>query len=138
RLVFHLPRSAPNGAALVARATNVFRRLRSVTSVERLASSPRNKLVTTFTLEAPNRLHYHIHGGSTATVIGDRRWDGCTKSQTTPLPQPAPIWGKPATNAHVLRRRGRLARVSFLNPTVPAWSAVLRDRRTLRSTALWI
>src|SRR5213078_4044906 len=136
RLVFHLPRSARNAAALVARATTVFRRLRSVTYVERLASSPRNKLVTTFTLEAPNRLHYHIHGGSTATVIGKRRWDGCTESQTTPLPQPAPIWGSRARNAHVLRRRGRLELVSFLNPTVPAWFSVWLDRRTLRPTEL--
>jgi hypothetical protein len=120
----------------MARATTVFRRLRSVTYVERLASSPRNRLVTTFTLEAPDRVHYRIHGGSTATVIGDRRWDGCTESQTTPLPQPAPIWGSPVTNAHLLRRSGNRELVSFLNPSVPAWFTVWLDRRTLRPTQL--
>ena len=136
RLVFRLPRRAPDAAALMARATTVFRRLRSVTYVERLASSPRNRLVTTFTLEAPDRVHYHIHGGSTATVIGTRRWDGCTESQTTPLPQPAPIWGSPVTNAHLLRRSGNRELVSFLNPSVPAWFAVWLDRRTLRPAEL--
>jgi copper transport protein len=136
RLVFRIPRATPDAAALVARATSAFRRLRSLTYLERLASSPRNRLVTTFTLEAPNRLHYHIHGGSTATVIGTRRWDGCTKSRTTPLPQPEPIWGTQVTNAHLLRRRGDLVLVSFLNPSVPAWFAVWLDRRTLRPTEL--
>jgi copper transport protein len=136
QLVFRLPRRAPDASALMSRATNVFRHLRSVTYVERLASSPRNRLVTTFTLEAPNRLHYQIHGGSTATVIGMRRWDGCTESQTTPLPQPAPIWGSPVTNAHLLRRSGNRELVSFLNPSVPAWFAVWLDRRTLRPTEL--
>jgi copper transport protein len=136
RLVFRIPRATPDATALVARATSAFRRLRSLTYLERLASSPRNRLVTTFTLEAPNRLHYHIHGGSTATVIGTRRWDGCTESQTTPLPQPEPIWGTQVTNAHLLRRRGDLVLVSFLNPSVPAWFEVWLDRRTLRPTEL--
>jgi copper transport protein len=136
RVVFRLPRTAPAAAGLVARTTNVFRRLSSVTYVERLASSPRNRLVTTFTLEAPNRLHYRIHGGSAATVIGTRRWDGCTESQTTTLPQPAPIWGTPVTNAHLLRRSGNRVLVSFLNPSVPAWFEVWLDRRTLRPTEL--
>jgi hypothetical protein len=136
RVVFRLPQTAPDAARLVARATSVFRHLRSVTYVERLASSPRNRLVTTFTLEAPNRLHYRIHGGATATVIGTRRWDGCKESQTTPLPQPVPIWGRPVTNARLLRRRGDRELVSFLNPSVPAWFEVWLDRRTLRPTEL--
>jgi copper transport protein len=136
RLVFHVPRATPDAAPFVARATNVFRSLRSVTYVERLASSPRNRIVTTFTLESPDRLHYHIHGGSTATVIGVRRWDGCTESQTTVLPQPEPIWGRPVTNAHLLQRRGTSELVSFVNPSVPAWFSVWFDRRTLRPSSL--
>lgn len=136
RLVFRVPRAAPDAAATVARATRVFRDLHSVTYVERLASSPRNRIVTTFTLESPNRLHYRIAGGSTATVIGTRRWDGCTKSSTSPLPQPAPIWSGPVTNAHLLRQTRSAELVSFLNPSVPAWFAVWLDRHTLRPMQL--
>lgn len=133
RLVFHVPRRAPAANALVTRATRTFRRLRSVSYVERLASSPRNRIVTTFTLEAPNRLHYHIHGGATATVIGKRRWDGCTRSTTSTLAQPTPIWGLgPVSNVHLLRRTRSELVVSFLVPGVPAWFEVWLGRRTLR------
>jgi copper transport protein len=136
RLVFRVPAHALDASALVARATHVFRDLRSVTYVERLASSPRNRIVSTFTLEAPNRLHYRIAGGASATVIGTRRWDGCAESPTTLLPQPAPIWGRPVTNAHVLRRTKTAVLVSFLNPSIPAWFVVRFQRRTLRPMQL--
>ena len=85
----------------MARATRAFRALRSVDYVERLASSTRNRIVSTFTLEAPNRVEYRIHGGSTGIVIGTRRWDRengrWTSSASSYLPQPSPIWGTPIT-----------------------------------------
>lgn len=136
RLVFRVPAKAPDATAIVAQATRAFRRLRSVTYLERLASSPRNRIVTTFTLEAPNRLHYRIVGGSTATIIGTRRWDGCTKSSTTTLPQPTPIWTGPVRNAHLLRRTPTSELVSFLNPSVPAWFSVWLERSTLHPSEL--
>jgi copper transport protein len=137
RLVFQIPLRAPAASGLVRRATRAFRRLRSVSYVERLASSPRNKLVTTFTLEAPNRLRYRIHGGARATVIGTKRWDGCTRSTTSQLPQPIPIWGLgPVANAHVLDRARSKLLVSFLVPGVPAWFEAWFDRRTLRPRTL--
>src|SRR5262249_38710584 len=105
---FVVPRTAPDATALMTRATRAFRALRSVTYVERLASSPRDKIVSTFTLEAPDRVAYEIRGGSSAIVIGTRRWDGGNghwiKSQSTYLPQPSPICGTPITSAHVLAR----------------------------------
>jgi hypothetical protein len=108
-----------------------------VSYLERLASSPRNRIVTTFTLEAPNRLRYRIHGGTRATVIGTKRWDGCTRSTTTPLTQPTPIWGLgPVANAHLLHRTRSELLVSFLVPGVPAWFEVQFDRRTLRPRTL--
>ena len=128
RLVFDVPRNAPDAGALVARAGRVFRSLRSVTYVERLASSPRNRIVSTFTLEAPDRVEYRIHGGASGIVIGTRRWDRTngpwTLSSSTPLPQPSPVWGTRVTNAHLLARTLDSAVVSFLNPTVPAWFVV--------------
>ena len=137
RLVFHVPLHAPAASGLVTRATQAFRRLHSVSYLERLASSPRNRIVTTFTLEAPNRLRYRIHDGSRATVIGTRRWDGCRRSTTSPLTQPTPIWGLgPVANAHLLRRAGPELLVSFLVPGVPAWFQTWLDRRTLRPRTL--
>ena len=138
--VFDVPRRAQDGTALTARATRVFRSLRSVTYTERLASSPRNKIVSTFTLEAPDRVEYKIHGGGAGIVIGLRRWDRTDRrwvpSQSTLLPQPAPIWGAPITNARVLSRTPTDVTVSFLNRKVPAWFVVQFDPRTLRPRTL--
>ena len=69
-LVFRFPARARPAGALVARATSAFRRLRSVDYVERLASSPQNKVVAEFTLERPNRLEYRIRGGADGIIIG--------------------------------------------------------------------
>jgi copper transport protein len=136
QLVFRVPEVAPPGASIVARATRIFRQLRSVSYVERLASDPRHHIVSTFTLEAPDRIHYRIRGGGSATVIGTRRWDGCAASQASALPQPSPIWGQPVTNARVLQRTRASEVVSFLNPRLPAWFLVRFDRRTLRPRRL--
>jgi hypothetical protein len=136
-LVFHFPRTAPSAARLVARATQAFRSLSSVTYVERLASSPRDRIVSDFTLERPDRVEYRIAGGASGIVIGTRRWDRArpggawTKSTSTPLVQPVPVWGSPLTNAHVLARGRSGLVVSFFNPKVPAWFMVRLDRRTL-------
>jgi len=137
---FFVPRIAPDASGLAARASNAFRSLRSVTYVERLASSPRNRIVTTFTLEAPDRVEYRIHGGSSAIVIGTRRWDSSdghwVKSSSVFTPQPLPIWGTPITNAHVLARTRNDVTVSFLNPKIPAWFVVHFDPRTLHPQSL--
>ena len=138
--VFLVPSKAPDAAALMARASRTFRSLRSVTYVERLASSTRDRIVSRFTLEAPNRVEYRIRCGSTGIVIGTRRWDRekrrWTPSASSYLPQPSPIWGTPITNAHVLERTRDTVVVSFLNPSVPAWFVVRFDPRTLRPSRL--
>ena len=123
-------------AALVARATRAFGALKSVSYVERLASSPRNRIVSDFTLEAPNRFSYRIHGGPSAIVIGGRRWDRVAggpwdETPYSPVPQPTPIWSGPASNAYVVSQTPRTVTVAFLNPRVPAWFRVRFDRRKL-------
>jgi copper transport protein len=123
-------------AGLVARATRSFGALRSITYVERLASSPRNRLVSDFTLEAPNRFTYRIHGGPSAIVIGTRRWDRVNGGpwDETPyaaVPQPTPIWAGPISNARVLSQTPSTVTVTFLNRRVPAWFTVRLDRRRL-------
>jgi hypothetical protein len=140
RFTFDVPRNAPDATALVKRATRRFHELRSVRFVQRLASSPRKHIVTTFTLEAPNRFAYRIHGGASAVVIGARRWDRTSgswvRSQSTTFPQPSPDWGGVFTNAHVLKRTSTTETVSFLNPSIPAWFTIRFDPRTLRPRAL--
>jgi copper transport protein len=122
--------------SLVALATQTFAHLRSVSYVEKLASSPRNGIVSNFTLEAPNRFSYRIHGGSSAIVIGGRRWDrvrggGWDETPYSALPQPTPIWQGPISNAHVLSQTHGVVTVTFLNRRVRAWFEVRLDRRTL-------
>jgi copper transport protein len=123
-------------ASLVALATQTFAGLRSVSYVERLKSSPRNGIVSDFTLEAPNRFAYRIHGGSSAIVIGGRRWDrvrsgAWDETSYSALPQPTPIWQGPISNAYVLSQTLRDVTVTFLNRRARAWFIVRLDRRTL-------
>ena len=144
-LVFHVPATARPADAIVARATGTFRRLRSVDYVERLASSPRNKVVAEFTLERPNRLEYRIRGGADGIIIGSRRWDRQRRGKWVPspqdvTPQPEPIWAGHSTNAYLLEATPTTYVVSFFKPTGPVWFTVWLDRRTflprtLRMTA---
>jgi copper transport protein len=136
RLVFQLPRAVRPAATLVARATEAFRVLDSVSYLERLASSPRNRVVARFTLESPNRLEYRIRGGAAGIVIGPRRWDrepgrGWVPSPWQPTSQPEPIWAGGITNAYLLRSTPTTYVVSFLKPVGRAWFTVALDRRTL-------
>jgi copper transport protein len=136
RLVFAIPKNARPAAKLVARATRTFRALHSVDYVERLASSPRNKVVADFTLERPNRLEYRIKGGASGIVIGNRRWDRTGKkpwvpSPQSPTPQPEPIWAGHITNAFLLETTPTSYVVAFTKPLGPTWFTVRFDRRTL-------
>ena len=136
RLPFFVPRNPRPAAALVTRATRAFRALRSVDFVERLASSSRDRVVSQFILERPNRLEYQIRGGASGIVIGGRRWDRARggdwrESPQYPLPQPEPTWAGRVTNAYLLATTARSYLVSFMNPAVPAWFTLRLDRRTL-------
>src|SRR3954470_7974458 len=136
RLTFAIPKNPRPAGAIVARATRAFRALRSVDYVERLASSPRDKVVADFTLERPDRLEYRIRGGASGIVIGTRRWDRTgnkpwAPSAQTPTPQPEPIWSGQFTNAFLLERTRESYLVAFMKPLGPTWFTVRFDRRTL-------
>jgi copper transport protein len=141
-VVFELPRSTPPADALVERATTAFRGLRSVEYIERLASSPTNRIVTRWRLEAPNRLAYDIRGGASGILIGPRRWDrgrpgGRWRStEISPLRTPEAPWGGKIVDAHVLRQTGRDVVVAWANPQIPAWFTARFDRRTLLAREL--
>ena len=121
-LVFDLPATAPDGRALLARVKRAYRNSRTIVFVERLASSPTNAEVTRFELAAPDRLSYRTRGGSSAVVIGTRRWDRDTpggrwlKSQQTRLDVTQAPW-RTARNVHLVSP----GVLTFLDPSIPAW-----------------
>jgi copper transport protein len=136
KILFELPARLQPAGALIARATRAFRALRSVEYVERLASSPRNRVVADFMLERPNRLAYRIRDGASGIIIGPRRWDRSQggkwePSAQEPTQQPEPIWAGHVTNAYVLETTPTTYVVSFLNPLGPAWFTLVLDRRTM-------
>lgn len=128
-VVFDAPLRAPPAAALVARVTRAYEARRTVSFVERLASSPTNAQVTRFDLVAPDRMRYVTVGGSQAIVVGARRWDRADASgrwqpsPQTPLRVPQPYWRR-ATNAHLVAPRT----VTFLDRSIPAWFRVTLER----------
>jgi hypothetical protein len=139
---FRVPAKPSRADAIVTRATAAFRRLKSVEYIERLASSPRNRIVSNFTLESPNRLMYEIRGGADGVIIGTRRWDRAPGGKWIPspqdlTPQPEPIWAAGhVTNAYLLETTPSIYVVSFMNPLAPAWFTITLDRRTLRPRSL--
>ena len=139
--VFRIPAKLRPADRLVSKATNAFRDLRTVEYVERLASSPRNKVVSDFTLERPDRLMYRIRGGADGIIIGTRRWDRTNGGKWIPSAQevtqePEPIWSGHFTNAYLLRTTPREYVVSFFKPIGPVWFTVRLERKTLLPRSL--
>jgi copper transport protein len=135
----------PPGAAIVRRAGNVFRDLRTFTSREELESRPGNRIVSHWTFAAPDRLTYRIENGAEAVVIGPRRWDKVTPdgpwkaSPQSPLTVPSTPWAR-VRDARLLGRGTVDGKpvdvVSFLDPTVPAWFTLRADPATGRALAI--
>ena len=136
----------PPAATRLARdATRVFRHLRTLTVDERLGSGGTHVTRTVWRLQAPNRLSYAIRGGARAVIVADRRWDRepgkeWVESPQVPLRQPTPTWG-PAPAHAALLGSGTVAgrpvwRISFVDPSVPAWYTASIDKRTHRTLAL--
>jgi hypothetical protein len=131
----------PDGAALLARAEAVWRSLRSLSFSETLASGTGHVSVSSWRIQAPDRVAYDVQGGWSGIVVGGTRWDKAPdakrwiSSSQTRLTQPVPGWVK-VTDAHVLGSttvRGRPAwRVSFFDPGTPGWFTVLVDKTSLR------
>jgi hypothetical protein len=130
---------AQDATALVARATRVWRHLRSLSYVDRLSSDSTHTIVSRWRIVAPDRVAYEVgSGGGQAVIVGSQRWDRSpggewVKSSATRLDQPQPFWVS-ATDAHVVgsgRIRGRpVWRVSFFDPKTPGWFLVSIDKKT--------
>ena len=146
-IAFDIPASTPSAARIVARASRVTRRLRSLVYVESLRSGPTGGLLTTWRLKAPSEVTYSIRNGASAVIIGRTRWDRdrpaapWRRSQQIPaLTVPEPAWGNTVVNAHLLGT-GHIGGkpvwvVSFANPDTPAWFTAWIDRQTYRTLRL--
>jgi len=144
---FHLPKlPAPQGGAIVRRATDTWNALLTLVWHERLASSPTNVLHTVYRAVAPDSLAYTIAGLSAAVIIGDTRWDRQSPAapwrrsvQAPPLNQQEPFW-REAADVHLLgaARLGsrRVWHVSFFDPSTPAWFEASVDRASGRTLEL--
>lgn len=145
---FDLPRPWPAADAtdLVRRSGRVWRNLRTLVWHERLASDPRHVINTVWRAVAPNRFGYRIVGGAEAVVIGSRRWDRGSptdswrrSTQEPELRQPVPFWSD-VRAAHVVGSttvHGHPAwRVTFFDPRTPAWFSAALDKQTLRTLEL--
>ncbi len=142
-----LPKTWPpaDASAIVARATRVWKQLRTLRYIDRLGSDPTHVVVTRWQIVAPDRLAYQIRNGSQSIIVGLRRWDRPSEggawesSAALRLHQPQPFWVS-ATDAHVLGSGsfgGRpVWRISFYDPRTPAWFLVSIDKRTLRTLDL--
>jgi hypothetical protein len=143
---WHVPLPAawpPRDATqLLEGAGKTWRALQSLTFRESLGSGTGRVVVSTWHVQAPDRLAYQIDHGWAGVVIGARRWDrapGAAEWQSSPqtrLRQPVPFWAS-VTDAHVLGSltfAGRPAvRASFFDPKSPAWFTVVLDRKTRRT-----
>jgi hypothetical protein len=132
----------PDGTPLLHRAERAWRSLHSLTFRERLASGTGHAVVSTWRIQAPDRVAYQVQRGWAGVVIGTRRWDrapGASRWQSSPqtrLHQPVPFWVS-VTDAHVLGDltfHGRPAvKVSFFDPGSRAWFTLVLDRKTFRT-----
>jgi hypothetical protein len=135
---FELPGRARPARGLVQGVGRALRRARSLVIDERLASSPKTRIVTRFEVAAPDRMTYRIVGGSQAIVIGTRRWDRASPgerwipSEQSPLSLPAVPWGGNPRDARLVGETGRLWIVTLVDPQIPAWFELRVDKRTLR------
>jgi len=148
RIEFVLPRAWPHtdAGALVRRSGRVWQNLKTLVWHERLASDRRHVIRTVYRVAAPDRLSYQVAGGAAAVVIGNRRWDRASptdswqrSSQEPPLLQPAPFWSD-VRNAHIVAsptvRGHRAWRITFFDPRTTAWFTVVLDRQSLRTLDL--
>ena len=133
------PRDA---SALLVRAGRAWRSLHSLSFREQLASDRVHTTTSAWRIEAPGSVAYQVEGGWAGIVVGNRRWDrspaskGWVASPQAPLTQPVPAWVRVA-DAHVLGTtilNGRQAwRISFFDPSIPAWFTLAIDRKTFRT-----
>jgi hypothetical protein len=129
---FRVPASAPPATALLVRAERAFRALQTVTVEESIASGPRPPQRSRQLMVAPDRFEFRLADGTAGIVVGGRRWDRVGKGawepgvQAPPLRLPTPLWSRARRDAWLIGP----SRITFLDPSLPAWFDVSLDPRT--------
>jgi hypothetical protein len=147
QLRFDLPATWPPRPAddVVRTADRAYRRLHTLVTLERLASSPGHVVKTRYVAVAPNRLQITSNNGTRAIVIGTRRWDRVgvepwQRSTQQAFPAITPFWVGVIENAVELGTatiHGRSAAiVSFAAPQMPAFFTAWIDKATGRTLEL--
>jgi hypothetical protein len=144
---FTLPRHGPTAQALalVHDAANEYKRLRSMVTHERLASSPTAVVYTTYYAVAPNRLRFRIRGEGESIIIAKRRWDrglhgGWHESAQSPINPLMPYWTPVVQDATILGSATVQGRpvwvVSFAAPQTPGFFRIWVDKSNHRTLEL--
>jgi hypothetical protein len=128
-------------AALVAGARNAWLGLHTLV-IDDSYGDGNVTLHTLWQVVAPDRIADQIRGGGDSIIIGDRRWDRPSGSNSwigaaqSPVQQPQPFWVS-AVDAHLLGSvslHGRPAwKVSFFDPKTPGWYTLLIDKATMHT-----
>jgi hypothetical protein len=131
-----LPRfDAPDGTALLRESTAKFRALRSVRALNVLESAPGHAVTTDFTIQAPDRVAFSVHGGASARIIGTTRWDrrpgkGWVRSQALRSHVPDPFWAPRAEAVHVAGGDRTTRQLTLVLPGGPTFFRLWIDRAT--------
>jgi hypothetical protein len=147
RIGFTLPAHGPTAqaATVVRDAAAEYRRIRSMVTHERLASSPINVAYTTYYAVAPNRLRFRIRGEGESIIIARRRWDsglhgGWHESAQSPIDPLKPYWTPVVQDATILGSATVQGRpvwvVSFAAPQTPGFFTIWVDKRNHRTLEL--
>jgi hypothetical protein len=107
---FSLPPAMPaSGAAVLQRARQTMRSLRTFEMDERLDSG-RSVVRASFAFQAPDRMRYVMSNGARAVLVGERRWDWTAgrwaESEYQRLSVPSYPWTQ-ARNARLVGRTRR-------------------------------
>lgn len=131
----------PPAAALVARASRVYRSLHTLVIHDSLGDG-HVRLNTLYKIVAPDRLSYEVAGSSEAIIIGNTLWYKLPSEKSwhtqpqLPVQQPTPFWVT-AVDAHLLGTvsvHGRPAwKVSFFDPETPGWYTLLIDKASFHT-----
>jgi hypothetical protein len=135
----------PQAAAVVRGAAAEYRRIRSMVTHERLASSPTAVVYSTYYAVAPDRLRLRIRGEGESIIIAGRRWDrglhgGWHESAQSPIHPIAPYWTPVVQDATILGSATVQGRpvwvVSFAAPQTPGFFTIWVDKSNHRTLEL--
>jgi copper transport protein len=131
-----LPRfDAPDGTRLLREATANFRALRSLRVLNILESAPGHAVTTDFTVQAPDRIAFAVHGGAEARIIGTDRWDrqpgrDWIKSEAPRANVPDAFWAPGAEAVAIAGGDRSTTQLTLVLPGGPTFFRLWVDRST--------